>query len=511
MAEDELPVGIDTKPQRARFRGDAGRGADVRLEDVSRNDMAPGDGVLMEIQPKDAPAMPTVPNYTPPMVQKTSLPAGVSEAGGLPPGVSELPAGVSEVKSQPKGSWFQEYVSKPVTAAVKAGGQYTPVDAAQAAASKLTGGAVPMPTPTAKDSTAETLAKLVVPQSATEAGVMAGTLGGGALASKLAVPAVTAASRLVAPGLRIAGATAGGAAGGGVSGEGAGKGALQGAASSGFGEGASTAAGKLVRSLPGMASRISNETSQAIAGTIGKQIPSLAKYGDDLHQMASAGRKELSGMFESALLDAGKITGPIQVSFSKSPISVTGAHELLDGMPAKAKAFAKDEIAAAIKAADPSGAASDLWYKAMGEYKSGINVLKVLGKKHLWDGDNFRVDRFQQDLAIPDTVHKLTTKMGGGFNDLVESATRGGGIGAKDKIISMAPTSLRGWIPSTVFGSAGAAAGGPVGGVLAAIAPWLTPGILSRWAGRTPYAVNGAGRVAADLATNKAIEQANGR
>lgn len=406
--------------------------------------------------------------------------------------------------AKPAGSWFKENVSVPASKVVKLAGQYTPIDALQAGASKLFGGAVSMPTPTSSDETAETAAKLLVPQSGTEAGIMAGTLGAGPLVSKLAPPAVTLGTRLIGPALRIGASTAGGAAGGALSGEGAGQGGAQGALSSLGGEAFSTAAGKLVRSLPGMAAKISNDTAREVARTLGKQVPALAKYGDDLYTMAMQGKQELSNMFEDAVTKVGSLTGPLQISLSKSPISVKGAHDLMTKITDPlARQLAKDEISAAIRQADPSGVATQLWDQAFGQYKSGANILKALSKKSLWDGNQLKLPALQQDLSNPGVAGKLIKKMGSGFNDLVEAATRGGGIGAKDKVASIAPTSLRGMIG----GGIGQAAGGP----LAWLAPILSPNILTRYAGRVPYAVGPAGRIGATVAAEKALEADSGR
>jgi hypothetical protein len=116
----------------------------------------------------------------------------------------------------------------------------------------------------------ETLAKIIVPQSLTELGIMAGT----GLAGKgvgAAVKGASAAARLWPVAGRVAGATAGGALGG-SSEEGAGVGALKGLAAGALGESTAYGVGKVARSLPGMARKIASEDTTKIA----KTIPTIA-------------------------------------------------------------------------------------------------------------------------------------------------------------------------------------------------------------------------------------------
>ena len=403
----------------------------------------------------------------------------------------------------PNRSWFQRYISDPATAAVK-----VPFDLA----GKLDVSSG-IKTPEQAASQADLYSKFVVPQSGTEAGIMAGTLGAGPLVKALG-PAVTAGRKLAGPLLRTAGATAGGAAGGAVTGEGVGQGALHGAASAGLGETGSYALGKLLRSIPGAANRIANQDAARIGATVGEMVPPIkqpVRSQADLQKMVVQGKRGLSNMFESELVKAGDLTGPLNVKLlSESPISLKGAHDLLRKVtdPVE-RQLAKLDIELAVAKADPTGEASKMLGAAINNYRAGKNLLEPLRQKSIWKGSNLNVAKLQDNLASPKVQEKLQARLTPEQLKQYEDAiTRGAGVGAMDRMHTFAPMSLRGGASALGLGGLGAMVGGPLGALLA-FAPMLTPNVMSQYAGRTPYAVPATGRALADLLGAKAVGAAN--
>lgn len=492
-----------------------------------------------------------------------------------PNGPSSLsPGGVQDTQpaqpAQPDNSlWGQVKnvagsVRDLATTTVAKAGQYTPVDVAQNVASAVTGGYIPAAKPLVSDEKAQQYAKYVVPQTATEAGLMAGTLAAGpalSMAGK-AAPALAAAlkgtgnaSRLIPAVARVAGATVGGAAGGSVGGENesAGTGALTGLLAGTLGEGASYAAGKVARSLPGAAKRIANKD----AARIGQDIEAVTStstnpaarnhtvFGDigtanDLNATAAGkGLRDLGTRKASRLAAIERALGQdITVpSLSSAPVSLTEANEQLSEIGSKAfsknpldrtvngidqrRLYGKvrDEIQKAIDAVSPD--LGTHWHNAQRAYAGGRAVLdELLRNPGIYTGTGkgmtLNTSRLQALLRDPDIQAELRAKLGdAGFDRIVKSITRGAPLGSQDILANeRAPLSARSLLSLGLRGSPFAAAGHAVAGVPGAIIGELLgaaalPNSAARYVGKAPYVVPGPVKTAVDIAAEKGLSAVN--
>ena len=134
---------------------------------------------------------------------------------------------------------------------------------------------------------ADVVAKTLVPQTATEAGMMLGTGGAGKLATS-ALKGASFAQRARRGGTRIAGATMGGAVGGTTEDVGAVGGAARGALAGTLGESAGVLGGIAQRRLPGGKERMARQYQKDIGGAIRAIIPEVGtlETGRDFAQFA---------------------------------------------------------------------------------------------------------------------------------------------------------------------------------------------------------------------------------
>ncbi|HEV8714134.1 MAG TPA: hypothetical protein VGX03_15070 [Candidatus Binatia bacterium] len=449
-------------------------------------------------------------------------------------------------------SWFQKYVSAPATTATAktlAGvGDMLMMPADIAASAARTAGLMGPDTLSAlgldkreaglaaAEKAAEAPARFIVPQSGTEAGIMAGTmLAGGPLlsAAAKAVPALAPVAgltgaaganwlqRLAPPAARIAGATAGGAVGGGVTGEGAGKGALIGAGSAITGEGLLTLAGKLVRSLPYAATAIDKKMAKEVGQAIEDISAPLkgARNAYDLQQLAVEGETRLGAAKEKVVsLIERSVKKPFSVpSLGPDPMTLKEANRELtelgkrafrgqgDAEAVQQYRRANEEIRRGLDAVDPTGTARGLFSGIQDQHRKGLGLLEMLTPKPTFVrgplGVRLRTPTLQEYIANPATQQELRSRLSEAeFKQLTDVLTRGGELGTKDALKSLYPTTLTGGLLGSGLGIGGGLGFGLSGGGLAGL-PLLAPNVLNRYAGRAPLAPGQLPRTLADLAT----------
>jgi hypothetical protein len=272
------------------------------------------------------------------------------------------------------------------------------------------GGNALTPSPLTKK-VGDVAAELAVPQSGTDAGIMAGgLLAGGPLlgAAAKAYPAIapvasivgkagaTLPQKIVPPLARIGGATLGGAVGGAASGEGAGEGATKGLVASVAGETLFPLAAKLVRSLPGAQTlidrKMAKEVGQAIE-TISSPLKG-AKTASDLQQLAVEGERKLGLAKGRIVQHIEGNTPPITLpSLGGKPMKLSDANTQLTEMGKQAfgpsgtyadkQAYHKlsEEISAGLDSVDPTKAARQLWEGAQANYRKGLGLVDMLTPK----------------------------------------------------------------------------------------------------------------------------------
>jgi hypothetical protein len=223
------------------------------------------------------------------------------------------PDGFEPDQPQSRATALYQRFAAPVTSAVAKAGQYTPIDLGQMALSKLTGGMVPSPQPTASNAIAQRGAEFVVPQTPVQAAIAAGTLGAGPLISAGAKAGVPLAGSLAAsPALgRILGGTVGGALGGYAeepTAGGAARGAALGAGSTALGEGIGKAFQLGRRILPGGKAAINEEAARRVADVAQTVNPAAAAP----IQAARAGLRPLKGATTPAALQEAVLSGQLQ-------------------------------------------------------------------------------------------------------------------------------------------------------------------------------------------------------
>jgi hypothetical protein len=487
-------------------------------------------GEVSDDQPHTQPTVPAAPNVD------ANLTVGGRPATP-PPGESTGFRLLGEVKPEPDPqSWFQRNISGPVTGVAKEMLAQSPVGDV----GWLVGGKE------GRAKAGDVGARFIVPQSGTEAGIMLGTLGAGpalSAAGKVIPPlgravakagpllmgraGATTAQKFGAPAARIAGATAGGAIGGGVTGEGAGKGALLGAGSALAGESMVALAGKLVRSLPGAQTAI----DRRMAKDVGKAIEDIsaplkgAKTAKDLQQLAVEGERKLGLAKERIVQHIEAHTKPILApSLGRKAVTLRTANEKLTEMGKHAFSQAgtladkqayhrlSKEIADGLDVVDPSKAARGLWEQAQANYRKGLGLIDMLTPKPTFTrgplGVRLKTPTVQEYLADPRTQQELRSRLAPAeFNRLVNVLTRGGGLGTKDALKSLYPTTLTGGLLGSGLGVGGGLGLGPLGGGLAGL-PMLVPNVLSRYAGRAPAAPGQGVRTLADLLAALGISRA---
>jgi hypothetical protein len=450
-------------------------------------------------------------------------------------------------------SWFQKYVSAPATAGAARGlaqvGETLLAPADLAASALKASGVIPQSVPfgfdvrggglPAAEKAAEWPAKLIVPQSGIEAGILAGTaLAGPALAAlgktvpavARAVPAggqagATLAQKLVPPASRIAGATAGGALGGGVTGEGAGRGALIGAASGATGETLVYLGGKFLRSIPGAQGRIAAKDAERLGEAIEDLSHPLkgARTVEDVYRLASGeGLKKLGDAKAAVVRDIERSVPTITVpSLGGRAVTLTEANRELSEIGVRA--FSQNpldrtingidqrrlyrqlsqEIESVLTASNPDAGA--LWRGAQGTYSKGRALLDEVLTEGIYGGKRagmtLKTPALQDLFRKPERVAELQAKLTPAeFQRLVDAVTRGAPIGARDVLrpMSLNPLSLR----NLLLGGGGYGLFGPAGGFAAAL-PYVAPNVASTYAGRAPFAASQSGRLAADVLAAK--------
>jgi len=162
---------------------------------------------------------------------------------------------------------------------------------------------------------ARPFAEAVVPQTPTQAAIMAGTIGAPPLAAARFVPAALRGAAAGAPALtRILGGTVGGAVGGGAEDPslgGVGKGAAVGAASTVLGEALGAAPGLAGKYGPGakaaQAERLARGTRGVLETTVPEMAPTIAAAERGVSPLTRGGRTA-AALEETALGESGKNT-----------------------------------------------------------------------------------------------------------------------------------------------------------------------------------------------------------
>lgn len=367
------------------------------------------------------------------------------------------------------------------------------------------------------------IADLAIPQTPLQAGLLVGTGAAGALA-RGASPAVGALAR-------IAGGAIGGEAGNQLEGGQTGKGVAVGAGGALLGEGLGGGAAKLARSTAGAKTRVAGDDAADLGRQLAEFSPALggAKTGLELNRMAAGGGKKALGDAKEAVVKdiEGALGGQtISVpSLSADPMTFREANKKLSEIGANA--FSKNilnrningvdqrrlwgtatqEITDELKRLSPAGRQNgldEMFTAAQTDYKKGITLLKsILEEKGSFrtgqNGVELNLPRIQARLIDPKTQATLRNKLGDeGFDQLVNTLTRGGGLGTQD-ILAMGQGRIGEPVRQALTGrntGSSALVTAPLTGFL--------PNVGSSYAGRAPYAPSNAAQTLMDLLAQQA-------
>ena len=340
-------------------------------------------------------------------------------------------------------------------------------------------------------------AKVVVPQTPTEAGITIGGLAlGGPLGAYLArVPKMAKAAPAVG---RALGTTVGGAAGDVAEGGSGVSGAATGAFGGTLGE--ILGSRRVNQAAPGGMKAINRKDVANVAKTVNEISPPLEAPGTirGLRETASGGgQQRLAAMKDAANteIDAGlnmmgthlevpslgqtvptKVlvppTGGHTAGSATKPMTLQEANDELSKIGARA--FSKDpaernfngvdqrrlygkvyqEILDSLDNADPTGYLRPVFEKAQSQYAKGLALVGGSGKKGVLDragifkprdGDeHFGMAQLQKALTDPVYARNLERKLGPeNFKKWVDTVTRGAGIGGMDALASGPQTPWR--------------------------------------------------------------------
>lgn len=374
---------------------------------------------------------------------------------------------------------YQDYVAKPVTSALSKAvtGNFDRPELYPAAMKDV----APAMATEAK-AKADAGSEFVVPQTPTQAAIMAGTMGGG-IASRGATPGMGAL-------MRILGGATGGAIGGGLEDEslaGAGKGAAIGGATTAASEAAGALLSKVLRSRPGAKGAIAAQDAMDYATEMGRQVPTLrgaARTPEELRALSAGPGQQMLGdakervvqQIERALGGRGLRVPSVDARINTVPTApaMRGAYgeELLAPQTAQqpatmslraandalseigARAFSKipternfngvdqrqlygrirEEIMRALSDRDPRLAT--MWNDAQRQYEAGLGLLRPLQSPKAWrtgSGLQFNTPAVQRSMAAPKVENRLRDKLGDpGFESLRDTVLRGGRPGDAD-------------------------------------------------------------------------------
>jgi len=387
---------------------------------------------------------------------------------------------------------YQEYVAKPVTDVVAQGMRSVTspfVTAARVAQGEPISQVARYPelssTPAPTDA-----AKVLVPQTPTEAGITIGGLAlGGPLGAYLArVPKMAKAAPAVG---RALGVTTGGAAGDVAEGGSGLSGAATGAFAGTLGE--ILGSSKVNQMAPGGMKAINRKDAANVAKTVGEISPPLkgASTIRDLREMAAGGGQKTLGAAKDSVnreIDAGldmmgthvtvpslgqtvptKVlvppTGGYTAGTAPKPMTLQEANDELSKIGARA--FSRDpmernfngvdqrqlygkvrqEILDGLDAADPTGYSRGIFEKMQEQFSKGLTLVGGAGKKGVLDrsgvfrprdGDEaLNMGQLQQMLTDPKIARNLEARLGSAdYQKLVQTITRGAGIGGRDALAS---------------------------------------------------------------------------
>jgi len=286
------------------------------------------------------------------------------------------------------------------------------------------------------------------------------------------------------------------------------------------GEGVMAGLGKLWRSVPGSAARITKEDVARGGAAIGEINPTLGEGGietrKDLYRMAVEGRRRLGDAKEEIVQAIEQTTGgpkqtfmfptmgPEQLTLREANAKMTKLGQQAFGIKPDYEKITqyramKQDFLSTLDAADPTGKSTALFEKAQEQWMKGVYLLSPFRMKALWPvrgGGEPNIPYLQGQLRAPRVAAELTEKLGQkDYNKLLEGfrATEG-----TDVIRNTGPMSARGLLAALGTGGAASAVGGPVGW-LASMLPYALPNALSGYASPVPYALTPAKQAAGAL------------
>jgi len=356
---------------------------------------------------------------------------------------------------------------------------------------------------------AEPFARFLVPQTPTEAGVLAGTLAAGPLAAPL--------RGAMAVGTRIGSAIAGGTVGGATEGHPV-AGAIQGAIAGTLGEGISAGIGKLARSLPGAKRAINQTDADVVAEEIGKYLPGLreAKSPADLKKFALSlgGKKNHETLFsnrmdhvadliggEDRLVSLPSLMGDTPTTFAMAlrrireighsafagkadiPIqrTLTGAERRHTWQ------VAKRELEDAILRLNPTGEALALFRTANRDYAVGSSLFSMLRQPGAFTGLHDTVllnlnhlrSQFERRLSKFENVLEPAE-----LAQLTDVLYRGGKFGTRD-ILAAGEERVLDAVRGVIRGKGGSGGAG-VWELVTVPLKSILPGIADQYVGKAP-------------------------
>lgn len=409
----------------------------------------------------------------------------------------------------------------------------------------LAGAPINTERPPQRTDMSDALAKLVVPQSATDIGIMAGTMGGGGIAAKAGL------TGLRAVGTRVLGSTVGGAGGGATDDTGAGYGGLMGLAGGLLGETIGAGVSRMMRGAPGARQKINDEDAKAISAEIAKIVPELAhlktpldlkKAGIRMAERKAIGDRYLKDTKEvDRLIGNNKITVPslgdpghistgtmgpsgdvITKPSGTVPMSLFEAVERLKALGHAGYGGGKDvpagrtyagrdsrqawedaigEIKAELKKFNPTGEAVALFDDARRRFAVGITWLGMLKQ-----GQVFRRTPEGPEMAANSLRGLFETK----YSKFERSMLPDELAALEGAIYRGAPVGSGDLMASSTGRMSGAALqilrSGSGSGGLAALTPrTFLPNIGSQYAGRQPFALGNPAQTGIDLGVQRLV------
>jgi hypothetical protein len=280
-----------------------------------------------------------------------------------------------------------------------------------------------------------------------------------AVAAPLAAP-LAAFGKFAPAAARIIAGTVAGGTGAAIDEKDVGMGALAGGGITGAIEAVSPLLGKLVRSLPGMKGYIARQDAANLGQTIGEIVPPLAgaKTAGDLQNLGrvyGAGKKNLAGLFQD--LDAQIGHTPVNIpSLGEDPVLLSDALKELSKLGPRGYGGAnKNLMTRTASGMDARATREQLLDEIRGEiatqngpeYLAKYDTARDLYKKGGAIFDVLKGPTAYREFPSSDTMLNtptvqayLSTRRGeliqrlgqDGFDKLVETVTRGGGLGKRD-------------------------------------------------------------------------------